>query len=95
MEENEQTQQTVANTQSQKLPTHTGGLVLGILSIVFALLFALVGDVLSIIGIVVNVMKRKEYNTTAGLVMSIIGLCLAIANNILGAIIGAAIYSNL
>lgn len=95
MEENEQNQQTVVNTQSQKLPTHTGGLVLGILSIVFALLFALVGDVLSIIGIVVNVMKRKEYNTTAGLVMSIIGLCLAIANNILGAILGAALYANL
>lgn len=92
MEENEQI---VQNVQNEKKPTHTGGLVLGILSIVFALLFALVGDILGIIGIVVNVKKGKEFNTTAGLVMSIIGLCLALVNNIIGAILGAALYANL
>lgn len=68
-------------------PNHTASLVLGILSIVFAILFTLVGDVLAIVGIILACVKRKEYNTKTGLILCIIGLVLAIANHIVGALI--------
>ncbi len=76
-------------------PKHTASLVLGILSIVFAILFALVGDVLAIIGIILACVKRKEYNTKAGMILSIIGLALAIANHIIGALLLPQILSSL
>ena len=63
---------------------HTPSLVVGILSIVFALLIALVGDILAIVGISMAVVKRKDYNTKAALICSIVGLVLAIANHVLG-----------
>ena len=75
--------------------TYTAGLVIGILSIVFGVFFALVGDILGIIGIILNATKRKDFNTTAGLVLSIIGLVIAICNNIIGAILAVALYSGL
>lgn len=62
---------------------HTPSLVVGILSIVFGLLFALAGDILGVVGIVMSVSKRKAYNTKTGLICSIIGLVLAIGNHIL------------
>ena len=68
----------------EKKPVHTASLVLGILSLVFALLIALVGEVLGIIGIVLARRNCKEKNTKAALVCSIIGLVLAVINHILG-----------
>ena len=68
---------------SGKKPSHTPSLVLGILSIVFALLIALVGDILGIVGIAMSISKRKDYNTKAGLICGIIGLVLAISNHVL------------
>lgn len=67
------------------------GLVLGILSIPCGLLIALSGWVLGIIGIVLNVKHKDEYNTTAGLVLSIIGLSLSVVNSILGIIINMTV----
>lgn len=64
--------------------THTPALVMGVLSIVFGLMFALIGDILGIIGIVMSMVKRKKFKTKAALICSIIGLVLAIANHILG-----------
>lgn len=69
-----------------KKPIHVPSLVIGILSIVFALLFALIGDILGIAGIVMSAVKRKNYKTTAALVCSVIGLVLAIANHVLSII---------
>lgn len=77
-------ERTEALDASGKKPIHTASLVLGILSLVFALLIALVGEILGIIGIVLASRKRREYNTKAALVCSIIGLILAIGNHILG-----------
>lgn len=70
---------------------HAPSLVLGILSIVFALLIALVGDILGIVGIALSVAKRKDYNTKAGLICSIIGLVLAIGNHVLGVLMMLAL----
>lgn len=67
-------------------PTHVASLVLGILSIIFSLLIALVGDILGIIGICTAVSRRSEYNVTAGLTCSIIGLCLSIMSHVLAII---------
>lgn len=74
-------------TEEQLVPGkklgHTPSLVVGILSIVFGLLIALVGDVLGIVGIAMSISKRKDYNTKAGLICGIIGLVLAIGNHVL------------
>ena len=77
-------ERTEVQDASGKKPVHTASLVLGILSLVFALLIALVGEILGIIGIVLASRKRREYNTKAALVCSIIGLVLAAGNQILG-----------
>ena len=53
---------------SDKKKGHTPSLVVGILSIVFGLLFALAGDILGIVGIAMAVSKRNEYNTKSGLI---------------------------
>ncbi len=64
--------------------TYKAGLVLGILSIPCGLLIALSGWILGIVGIVLNVKRKEEFNTTAGLVLSIIGLVVSIGNSLLG-----------
>lgn len=70
---------------------HTPSLVVGILSIVFGLLIALVGDVLGIVGIAMSISKRKDYNTKAGLICGIIGLVLAIGNHVLSVLMMLAL----
>ena len=69
--------------ESGKKPTHVASLVLGILSIVFAILIAIIGDILAIIGICLAAAKKKTHNVKAGLICSIIGLIVAIANHAL------------
>lgn len=71
-------------TASGKKPIHTASLVVGILSVPFALLIALVGDILAVVGIVMACRNRREYRTGAALVCSIIGLVLAVGNHIMG-----------
>ncbi len=68
---------------SDKKPVHTASLVVGILSLVFAFLYALAGDILGIVGIVMASNNRRTHNTTAALVCSIIGLVLALCNHII------------
>lgn len=70
--------------------TYTAGLTLGILSIPCGLLLAISGWILGIVGIVQNVKNKENYKTTAGLVLSIIGLVVSIANSIAGIIINLA-----
>lgn len=76
-----------------KKPGHTPSLVVGILSIVFGLLIALVGDILGIVGIAMSVSKRKDYNTKAGLICSIIGLVVAIGNHVLAVLMAMALVA--
>ncbi len=66
-----------------KKPGHAPSSVVGILSIAFALLIALVGDILGVVGIAMSVNKRKTHNTKVGLICSIVGLVLAIGNHVL------------
>lgn len=64
--------------------TYSAGLTVGILSIPCGLLIAISGWILGIVGIVINNKHKDEYNTTAGFILSIIGLVLSILNSILG-----------
>ena len=78
---------------SGKKPIHTASLVMGILSLVFALLIALAGEILGVIGIVLASRNRKEYRTKAALVCGIIGLILAIGNHILGILMAMSLLA--
>lgn len=73
-----------------KSPMYVPSLVLGILSIVFSLLIALVGDILGIVGISLAASRRWEYNVTAGLICSIVGLALSVLNHILAIVLMAS-----
>lgn len=75
------------NTATPKAAT-----ILGILGIVFAWLIALVGHVLSIVGIFVGVKEYKTAGKTSGLILSIIGEGCAILNSLLGVLLAAALY---
>ena len=65
--------------------------VLGIIGIVFAWLFALVGHITSIIGIVLGIKEYRNSGKMAGLTLSIIGEVCAIFSSIIGAATMAAL----
>lgn len=79
-------------SQSKKTPqTNTENktqtaLILGIVGIIFAWIFALVGHIASIIGIVIGIKEYKETNKMTGLVLSIVGEVCAIFSSIIGAV---------
>ncbi|MBE7063462.1 MAG: zinc ribbon domain-containing protein [Ruminococcaceae bacterium] len=60
--------------------------ILGIIGIVFAWLFALVGHVVSIIGIIRGIKDYKETEKMTGLILSIIGEACSIFSSIIGAV---------
>ena len=59
-------------------------LILGIIGIVSAWLFALVGHITSIVGIVIGVKEYKETEKNLGLVLSIIGEVCSVVSSIIG-----------
>ena len=61
-------------------------LILGVIGIVFAWLFALVGHIVSIIGIIIGVKEYKETNKNTGLIISIIGEACSIVSSIIGVV---------
>lgn len=62
-------------------------LILGIVGIVTAWFFALVGHIVSITGIVLGTMEYKRTKKIAGLVLSIVGEACAIISSIIGAVL--------
>ncbi len=60
--------------------------VLGVLGIVFAWLFAIIGHVLSIVGIVLGVKEYKANKNIAALVLPIIGEVCAVVSSVIGII---------
>ena len=67
-------------------------LVLGILGIVFAWLFALLGHILSIAGIITGVMEYKKTKNKVGLIVSIVGEVFAICSSLLGILLSLLMY---
>ena len=80
-------QNNYAQASPNNAPKSQAAMVLGILGIVFAWLFALVGHVVSIIGIVLGSKEYKETGRTTGLVLSIIGEICSLLSSLIGAII--------
>ena len=82
----------VQPTQPAPASTPVAGLVLGIIGIVMAWLFALVGHIVSITGIAISVSEYKKTGKITGLVLSIIGEVCAIINSVLGAILVSSMF---
>lgn len=66
--------------------------ILGILGIVFAWIFALVGHIVSIIGIVLGTKEYKETGRMTGLLLSIIGEICSIISSIIGVLTFSSIF---
>lgn len=78
---------------AEKKPIHAASLVMGILSLSFSLLIALLGEIFGIIGIVLACKNKKEHRTTAALICSIVGLVVAAINHIWGIILSLAMLA--
>ena len=61
--------------------------VFGITGIVFAWLFALIGHILSVLGIVFGIKEYRENGKTAGLILSIIGEVCSVISSIIGIVV--------
>ncbi len=75
-----------ANQAPAEKKKATTPIVLGILGIVFAWLFAIIGHVLSIVGIVLGVKEYKATKNIAALVIPIIGEVCAVISSVIGII---------
>ena len=67
-------------------------IILGIIGIVFAWIFALVGHITSIIGIVLGAKEYKETNKSAGLILSIVGEVCSIISSLIGILAFSGLY---
>lgn len=86
----------IAKEQKSLEPVNTDNksytsIILGIIGIVSAWIFALAGHITSIIGIVFGIQEYKKSDKITGLVLSIIGeIC-----SIISSVIGAVVMSNI
>ena len=62
----------------------SAGVILGILGIVFAFIFALIGHILSIAGIIAGIKTYKTSNRPAGLIVSVIGEVFSVFSSLIG-----------
>ena len=67
-------------------------MILGIVGIVFAWVFALVGHITSIVGIVLGAKEYKETNKSIGLTLSIVGEVCSIISSLIGIIAFSGLY---
>lgn len=81
---------TVSTDNKQKVSK--APVIFGILGIVFAWLFALVGHVLSIIGIVLGIKEYSKNKVMTGLILSIVGEVCAIFSSIVGAVVMGGMF---
>lgn len=83
----------IPTDEATTAPNSHASLILGIVGIVFAFLFALVGHITSIIGIILGIKEYRETESMAGLVLSIIGEVCSIFSSIIGAVTLSGIFS--
>ena len=76
------------NTQNKSYVS----LILGIIGIVFALLFAIIGHACCITGICLGIKERNRGQSSTGLVLCIVGEVLAVLNSLLGMILALGIF---
>lgn len=79
------------NTERKKLCVSS--LVLGIVGLVFSFVLPLVSYACAIPGLIIGVKKRgKNYNSSAGVVLSIIAISLALLNSALGVVMTVKMF---
>lgn len=66
---------------------HTPALVLSIIGLVFCLISPIVTYIGCIVSLVMAIIKRENYKTKAIIIIDVIGLVLAVLNNVIAAII--------
>ena len=66
---------------------YNAGFTVGLLSIPCGLLIAISGWILGIVGIVINNNNKDKYDTKLGLILSIVGLALAVLNSVIAVVI--------
>ena len=74
-------------TKNQDITPANTSIVLGIVGIVAAWIYALSGHITSIIGIVLGIRDYKESGRISGLVLSIIGEVCSVISSIIGVLI--------
>lgn len=73
------------NTDKKKLCVSS--LVLGIVGLVFSFLLPIVSYSCAIPGLIIGIKRRKKnYNSSAGIVLSIVAVSLALINSVLGVV---------
>ena len=84
---------TKTNENSSKYDKKTQiAIILGIIGIVFAWLFALVGHIVSVVGIILGIKEYKETEKMTGLILSIIGEVCSIFSSIIGAVVFSGLF---
>lgn len=83
-----QSKQTASVEQPQK-KAGSGSIVFGVIGILGAFLFALIGHIASIIGIVLGIKDYKKTGKMTGLVLSIVAEVCCIFSSIIGAVVMA------
>ena len=83
---------TNTNTNTEQNKKTNVATVLGILGIVFAWLFALIGHILSITGIIIGIKEYRKTGKTTGLVLSIVGEIFSLFSSFLGIIFALGIF---
>ena len=82
----------ISKTASPSENNVSAALILGIIGIVSAWLFALVGHITSVIGIILGIKEYKETEKMTGLVLSIIGEVCSIFSSIIGAVTLSSVF---
>ena len=78
------------NVPSHRFPV---SLILGIIGIITAWIFALVGHITSITGIVLGIKEYKESDRVSGIVLSVIGEACSLLSSFIGIIYAASILN--
>ena len=82
---------TIGKSSGSDKKTQTS-VILGIIGIAFAWLFALIGHIVSIIGIILGIKEYKETEKMTGLILSIIGEVCSIFSSIIGAVVFSGLF---
>ena len=75
------------NQNTHEVKKSAASIVLGILGIIFSWVFALVGHILSVIGIVLGYKEYNKNGSKSGLVLSIIGEVCSVISSAIGLIV--------
>lgn len=83
---------TPATKEQQPGKSSPAAIILGILGFIFAWLFALIGHVLSIIGIVLGAKEIKRSGKALGLVLSIVAEVCCVISSLIGIVMALSIF---